>query len=105
MLDSFITFKEPIPEPGSDVRRVLYDHREYLANHKETVTHPISTGTGYAEQHNWYRYFLLNNFPAEIFYPIMIVNGITDLLEFDSSIKTIKVPSHGVVQDIISRIA
>lgn len=105
MLDKFITFKEPIPEPSSDERRVLFDHREYLKHHPDTITHPIATGTGYAEQHNWYRYFLLNNFPAEIFYPIMLINGITDLLEFDSTVKTILVPSHGVVQDVISRIA
>lgn len=105
MLDSFITFKEPIPEPDTDVRRVIYDHRDYLINHKDTVTHPIAVTTGYTEQHNWYRYFLLNNFPTDIFYPIMVINGITDLLEFDSSIKTILVPSHAVVQDIVSRIA
>tara|TARA_Y100001956_G_scaffold14453_1_gene13667 strand:+ start:6959 stop:7276 length:318 start_codon:yes stop_codon:yes gene_type:complete len=105
MLNKFITFKEPIPMPNSDERRVLFDHREYLRNHKDTVTHTISASTGYAEQHNWYRYFLLNNIPTEIFYPIMIINGITDLLEFDTDIATIKIPSHGVVQDIISRIA
>ncbi len=105
MLDKFITFKEPIPKPSSDERRVLFDHREFLKNHPDTITHPIAVGTGYAEQHNWYRYFLMNNFPAEIFYPIMVINGITDLLEFDSTVKTILVPSHGVVQDVISRIA
>ena len=105
MLDKFSTFKEPIPEYGSDERRVIDNHREHLISHSGTVLHTIRPELSYPEEHNWYRYLLLNSIPANLFYPIMVVNDITDMLSFNTSIQTILIPDNGEVQSILSRLA
>lgn len=103
MLDKFVTLPEALPEIDSTERRVIRDHRTFLLEHPKTTHHVISVVKGVEEQHNWYRYFMVNRIPQTLFYPIMLLNNINSLLDFDPSIATILIPDASVVNDIIVR--
>jgi hypothetical protein len=104
MLEKFTTLEAPMPEPDSDIRRVIRDHKDYLINHPTTSIHSIDPDVSYPERYNWYRYFLLKSIPTLLFYPIFVVNDITDVMSLDHDTATIILPSAHTVQSLLARI-
>ncbi|MGL5397252.1 MAG: hypothetical protein ACRDBQ_18545 [Shewanella sp.] len=82
MLDDYLTLGEIVPSFNSRKRRLLYDHIEWLRRHPETVVEPTRPEYAFPEIHSFYAYCKLADIAEEQIYPIMLLNDITNPMEF-----------------------
>ena len=105
MLDKFITLDEVVPSLDSVKRRVLRDHTEYLRNHKDTRTIAIDPRYAWPEIHNFYAYCKLVGWQNNQIYPIMLLNGIDEPMQFNTDdFQTLVVPTSAAVSEVLDTI-
>lgn len=105
MLEQYVTINESIiPHPDSKVRKTLHDFKSYMLKHKETQTVSVDPRYSYPETHNFYAYCSLMNYAPIQIYPIMILNGLENPMDFTPEIKSLIVPSATCVAEIIATI-
>lgn len=103
MLDKFITLSEVVPSLNSATRKLLQDYTEYLRNHPTTQTVAVNPEFAWPEIHNFYAYCKLAAIEDNQIYPMMLLNGITNPLEFTPDIyPTLITPSSNTVAQIIA---
>lgn len=105
MLEEMVTYPEGIiPPEGSDLRRVLKDHKLYMLKHPDTKRVPLVARHSYPERHNLYAYCLDAGIATTLIYPIMLLNDINNNMEFKDTMESILIPSESVVNNIASTI-
>ena len=104
MLDNFATLSEIIPSPDSTKYKVLHDYTDFLRKHPDTTEEVVDPKYAYPEVHSFYAYCRLKQYDNSIIYPMMLMNGISTPFDFTPEIRTLLVPSVGVVSNILSTI-
>lgn len=82
MLKDYITLGEVVPSFNSRKRRLLYDHIEWLRRHPETVVEQTNPDYAFPEVHSLYAYCKLVDITEEQIYPIMLLNDISNPMDF-----------------------
>lgn len=104
MLDSFATLAEVIPSPSSRTWKVFHDYTDFLRKHPKTKTEIVDPRYSWPEIHNFYAYCRLMKYDASIVFPMMLLNGLEDPMDFTPNITELIVPDVTVVNDILSTV-
>lgn len=104
MLDNFITLEEFIPAPYTTTWKVMHDYTDYLRKHPKTKIENVDPRYSWPEVHNFYAYCKLKGYADITIYPMMLLNGLEDPMNFTPEITQLIVPDVGTVSEIISTI-
>lgn len=104
MLDKFITLAAVIPSPSTRTWKVLHDYTDFLRKHPKTVVAVVEPKFSWPEVHNFYAYCRLMEYPDSIVFPMMLLNGLEDPMNFTTDVKELLVPDVSVVANILSTI-
>lgn len=102
MLDKFVTLRDNVPSIDSARRQLFIDHLEFIRNHPSTTLAPVDVRYAYPEQHSFYGYCRLKGYEDVQYYPMMLLNGLSDAMSFSKDTETIYVPSVELLQKIIA---
>lgn len=102
MLDNFVTLRDNIPPIDSARRQLFIDHLEFIRNHPSTQLKPVDVRYAYPEQHSFYAYCRLVGYEDVQYYPMMLLNGLSDAMAFTKDTQALYVPSVDLLQKIIS---
>lgn len=91
------------PEQANEKHRInLTQHLSYLRDHKDTRTVTITEAESRPYYYNLYKFLSAAGYPDDMHWIIMRVNGMNSPEEFDNSVKTLRIPSIQIVDDIIN---
>ncbi|QVW56186.1 hypothetical protein pEaSNUABM6_00050 [Erwinia phage pEa_SNUABM_6] len=105
MLISFVTLGEVIPSLDSQQRKLMQDYTEYLRNHADTQDVATKAEFAWPEIHSFYAYCKLAEIQDNQVYPIMLINGISNPMDFTpEKYPTLRIPSPVVIENILNTI-
>jgi hypothetical protein len=102
MLDNFVTLRDNIPSIDSPSRQLFIDHLEFIRNHPSTQLSPVDLRYAYPEQHSFYGYCRLMGYEDIQYYPMMLLNGLSDGMAFTKDTDMLYIPSVDLLQKIIA---
>ena len=102
MLDKFVTLNDNVPPIDTARRQLFIDHLEFIRNHPSTMLRPVDVRYAYPEQHSFYGYCRLMGYENIQYYPMMLLNGISDAMAFSKDTEMLYVPSVDLLQKIIA---
>lgn len=102
MLESFQTMGEIVPSIDDRRRQLFIDHLEFMRKHPTTQEVTVDSRYSFPEKHSFYGYCRLKGYEAVQIYPIMLLNGLSDVTSFTPKMGTLIVPTTELVQKILS---
>ncbi len=102
MLDNFVTLRDVVPSIDDSRRQLFIDHLEFIRNHPSTAYLPVDLRYAYPEQHSFYGYCRLKGYEDIQYYPMMLLNGLSDAMAFTKDTDMLYVPSVDLLQKIIA---
>lgn len=102
MLDSFHSHGDVVPSIDDKRRQLFIDHLEFMRNHPSTQVVSIDMRHSFPEQHSFYGYCLAKGYERKQIYPIMLLNGLSDVTAFTPAMGSLVVPSTELIQNILA---
>ncbi len=102
MLDSFHSFGDIVPSIDDKRRQLFIDHLEFMRKHPTTQVVTIDSRYSFPEKHSFYGYCQSMQYERTQIFPIMLLNGLSDVTGFTPRMGTLTVPSAELVQKILA---